>query len=160
MDSNHVYTIGDKDYSRALLVAIGKERYPKFYLIPRIIGIVFMVISFFMLSGLGITLLILKFAGVFNDSEFPIWVFYIPLGIFGSIGIAGLICFLCSFIKKSEQTYIEYATRYLNKINSLEPEQRLSTRDKETLARYQRLLDGGVISQEEFEKIRDELLNR
>lgn len=34
------YTIGDKQYSREQLIALGKDRYPKFNLIPRFVSFI------------------------------------------------------------------------------------------------------------------------
>ena len=162
------YTIGDKQYSKEQLVAFGKEHYPKFYWIARGIGIMLLLISLLVMGLIGLVMLILNQVGVF-DPDFPIWVFYIPLGFFGLVALAGLICFILSFIGRTEQKYINHALAYLTKVElkeeALAPntekakaERILSQRDKETLARYDRLLKGGVISQEEYEAKRQEIL--
>ena len=162
------YTVDNKEYSREQLIAFGKEHYPKFYWIARGLGIVFFLVGLLVMGMIGLVMLILNKAGVF-DPDFPIWVFYIPLGVFGLMALAGLICFILSFVGRTEQKYINHALAYLTKVElkeeALAPntekakaERILSQRDKETLARYDRLLKGGVISQEEYEVKRREIL--
>ncbi len=162
------YTVGDKEYSREQLIAFGKQHYPRFYWIARGIGIMLLLISLLVMGLIGLVMFILNKAGVF-DPDFPIWVFYIPLGFFGLVALAGLICFILSFVGRTEQKYINHALAYLTKVDlkeeALAPnaekakvEKILSERDKETLARYDRLLKGGVISQEEYEAKRREIL--
>ena len=162
------YSVGDKEYSREQLIAFGKQHYPRFYWIARGIGIMLLLISLLVMGLIGLVMLILNQVGVF-DPDFPIWVFYIPLGFFGLVALAGLICFILSFIGRTEQKYINHALAYLTKVElkeeALAPntekakaERILSQRDKETLARYDRLLKGGVISQEEYEEKRREIL--
>ncbi len=155
------YTIGDKQYSREQLIALGKDKYPKFNLIPRIVGILLFSVGLLVCGLLGIVLLILNVSGVFADPEFPIWVFFIPLGIFGTLVLAGIICFVCSFIRKPDEAYIQHAIKYLTKLEinnkSIDLNQTLSPRDQETLARNERLLKGGVITQEEFDRRKEEL---
>ena len=90
------YTVGNKEYSREQLIAFGKEHYPKFYWIARGLGIIFFLIGLLVMGMIGLVMLILNKAGVF-DPDFPIWVFYIPLGVFGLMALAGLICFILSF---------------------------------------------------------------
>lgn len=162
------YTVGDRVYSREQLIAFGKEHYPKFYWISRGVGIFLMFLGLIVMAILGFVLLILNFAGVFEDPEFPVWVFFIPLGVFGSIFLAGLICFILSFVGRTEEKYINHAFAYLtkydlkiNKDNNPNPqvlEKALSNDDKEKLARYERLLKGGVISQEEYEQKVNEIM--
>ena len=155
------YTIGDKQYSREQLIALGKDRYPKFNLIPRIVGILLFSIGLLVCGLLGIVLLILNVSGVFTDPEFPIWVFFIPLGIFGTLVLAGIICFICSFIRKPDEAYIQHAIKYLTKLEinnkNIDIDKVLNPRDQETLARNERLLKGGVITQEEFDKRKEAL---
>ena len=155
------YTIGDKQYSREQLIALGKDRYPKFNLIPRIVGILLFSIGLLVCGLLGIVLLILNVSGVFTDPEFPIWVFFIPLGIFGTLVLAGIICFICSFIRKPDEAYIQHAIKYLTKLEinnkNIDIDKTLNPRDQETLARNERLLKGGVITQEEFDKRKEAL---
>lgn len=159
--ANKTYTINGKEYSKEQLIVIGKQHYPKFNLIPRIIGIFLFSIGLLVCGLLGIVLLILNVAGVFTDPEFPIWVFFIPLGVFGTLVLAGIICFICSFIRKSDEAYIQHAIKYLTKLEinnkNIDIDKVLNPRDQEELARNERLLKGGVISQEEFDRRKEEL---
>ena len=159
------YTVGDKTYSREQLIAFGKEHYPKFYWIPRILGIIFMFSALFIMMLIGIVMLILHFTGVLSEPDFPIWAFFIPLGVFGLFFIAGLITFIVSFVGRTEEKYISHALEYITKVelkqgkgSIKETDIILSERDREALARYDRLLKGGVISQEEYEEKRKEIL--
>ena len=160
------YTVGDKEYSREQLIAFGKEHYPRFYWIARGIGIILFFVGLLVMAIIGIVMLILNSVGVFADSEFPTWVFFIPLGVFGGLALAGIICFVLSFVGRTEQKYINHALAYLTKyelkqdIKGDKPIENkiLSERDREALARYDRLLKGGVISQEEYEEKRREIL--
>ena len=161
----NTYIVSDKTYSREQLIAFGKEHYPKFYWIPRILGIIFMFSALFIMMLIGIAMLILYCTGVFNDPDFPIWAFYIPLGVFGLFFIAGLICFIASFLGRTEEKYINHALEYITKVelnegkgSIKETDIILSERDREALARYDRLFKGGVISQEEYEEKKKEIL--
>jgi energy-coupling factor transporter transmembrane protein EcfT len=149
------YTVGDKTYSREQLIAFGKDHYPKFYWIARGLGIVFFLIGLLVMGMIGLVMLILNKAGVF-DPDFPIWVFYIPLGLFGSIFLAGLICFIVSFAVNTDEKYINYALSYLT--NHHGTIDNLPKRDREALERYERLLNGGVITQEEYQEKVKEIL--
>lgn len=162
------YTVGNKEYSREQLIAFGKEHYPKFYWIARGIGIMLLLIGLLIMGMIGIVMLILNSFNVF-DPDFPIWVFYIPLGFFGLMALAGILCIVLSFVGRTEQKYINHALAYLTKVElkeeALSPntekakaERILSERDREALARYDRLLKGGVISQEEYDAKRREIL--
>ena len=95
--SQQTYTVGDKTYSREQLIAFGKEHYPKFYWISRGVGILLMFIGFLLMAIIGLVLLILNLSGVLSDPEFPTWIFFIPLGVFGTVALAGIICFVLSF---------------------------------------------------------------
>lgn len=165
--SQQTYTVGDKTYSREQLIAFGKEHYPKFYWISRGVGIFLMFLGLIVLAILGLVMIILNAAGVFAEPEFPVWVFFIPLGVFGSIFLAGLICFILSFIGRTEEKYINHALAYLtkhdlkiNEVNSnpQEVNKLLTTDEKEKLERYERLLKGGVISKEEYEQKVEEIM--
>lgn len=162
--ANKTYIISGREYSKEQLIVIGKDRYPKFRFIPRIVGIVLLFVGGLVCALFSIVPAVLNAAGVLDDPDFPAWVLIIPFAVFGGILLVGLILFICSFIKNSEQTYINYAIKYLTKLslnnqNSGDGiEQPLSKRDQETLERYERLLKGGVITEEEFEKRKKELL--
>ncbi len=154
------YIVGDKEYSREQLIAFGEENNPRLYWIPRMLGIILMFSGLLISSLIGIVMLILHITGVFDDPTFPIWVFFIPLGVFGSVFLAGMICFVASFAANTEERYIRYALAYLTKHNKTLSggDTLLSKRDSEALKRYERLLQGGVISQEEYDKKVNEII--
>ena len=160
------YKVNDKEYSREQLIAFGKEHYPKLYWIPRILGIIFLIIGLIACGMIGLVMLILKLTGVFDTPDFPIWVFYIPLGLFGGIGVGGIICIVVSCLGRNDQTYIDHALAYLTKTeinNNVPPEMKktdklLKQEDIERLQRNERLLKGGVITQEEYDRRRKEIL--
>ena len=157
------YIIGDKTYSKEQLIAFGKEHYPKFYWITRGIGIFLLFLAFLVCSIIGIVMLILNATGVFTE-DFPIWAFYIPLGVFGFIGVSGIICIIVSCFGRNHEKYLNHALAYLTKANLKQEHNKqkvdplLSKRDIETLNRYERLYKGGVISKEEYEEKRKEIL--
>ena len=150
------YMVGDKEYSGEQLIAFGKEHNPRLYWIPRLIGIILMFAGLLITILIGVVMLILYATGVFNDPDFPIWVFYIPLGLFGSLFLAGLICFIVSFAVNTDEKYINYALSYLT--NHHGTIDNLPKRDREALERYERLLNGGVITQEEYQEKVKEIL--
>ena len=154
------YTIGDKQYSKEQLVAFGKEHYPKFYWIARGVGILLLFVGLIVMGMIGIVLIILNAVGVFKDPDFPTWAFYIPLGVFGLIFLAGLICIILSFVGRSEQKYLNHALAYLTKCEARgqNVETLLSQKQLDELARNERLLKGGVITQEEFDRRKEELI--
>ena len=156
---NDRYTIYDKQYSKEQLIVLGKERYPKLYWIPRTIGIIFLFVGILMCGLLGITLLTLNLAGVFDDPQFPFWIFYIPFGVFGVWFLIGLICFIASFIGRTEKAYINHAIKYLNQVGP-NVDYVLCERDQRELDRSERLFKAGVITQEELEKRKNDIFNK
>ena len=160
------YLVNEKEYSREQLIAFGKELYPKLYWIPRIVGIILLFVGLLVLALLGGVMLILKLTGVFDTPDFPIWVFYVPIGLFGGIALGGIICIVVSCLGRNDQTYIDHAIAYLTNAevkNNIPPEMKktdvlLKQEDMERLQRNERLLKGGVISQEEYDRRRKEIL--
>ena len=160
------YTVNGKEYSREQLLAFGKEHYPRLYWIPRVLGFILCFATLLILGLLGLVYIILDKAGAITP-DFPTWVFLIPVGLFGFMFLAALVLIIVSCIGRSEQKYIDHALNYLTK-HELQGEaapelQKKSKRildqqDMERLARYERLLKGGVISQEEYDKKRAEIL--
>lgn len=157
------YTINDKEYSREQLIAFGKEHYPKLYWIPRVLGFIFSFVALLVILVLVLVYFILDKAGAI-DPEFPTWVFFIPGGMFGIFFLVGVILIVVSCIGRSDEKYIRHAISYITKaqINNQNPNiqtnKPLHQQDIETLERYGRLLKGGVISQEEYDKKKAELL--
>ena len=163
----NTYEVNGKLYSKEQLIALGKEKYPKLYWIPRIVGIILLLVSIFVCALLLIPIFVLSVTGVFDDPDFPKWVFAIPYGLFGGIGIGGVICIVASCLGRSKQTYIDHALAYLSKqeIRTINNEdgrvERVLTQDEiETLERNERLLKGRVITQEEYDRRKAEILNK
>jgi hypothetical protein len=156
------YVIKDKEYSRDALIEYGRNARPGVFWIPRMLGIIFMGAGLIIMALIGITMLILNATGVFSEPDFPVWVFFIPLGVFGLYTLVGLLLFIFSFVGHTEERYIKYAIRYLNKhhktLCNSDQERLLSPRDVRTLERYDRLLKGGAISQEEYDRKKKEIL--
>ena len=156
------YVIKDKEYSRDALIEYGRNARPGVFWIPRMLGIIFMGAGLFIMALIGITMFILNATGVFSEPDFPVWVFFIPLGVFGLYTLVGLLLFIFSFVGHTEERYIKYAIRYLNKhhktLCNSDQERLLSPRDVRTLERYDRLLKGGAISQEEYDRKKKEIL--
>ena len=159
------YTVNGKEYSREQLLAFGKQHYPRLYWIPRVIGFIIAFASLFILGMLGLVIIILDKAGAI-DAEFPTWVFIIPGVVFGMFFLTGVILIVVSCIGRSEQKYIDHAINYIAK-NGLpqatspdaqKAKRILDNQDMERLARYERLLKGGVITQEEYDRRRAEIL--
>lgn len=156
------YTVNDKQYNREQLIEFGKEIHPRLYWVARVLGLIFLLSGLFVMGLIGITMLILHLTGVFSEPDFPIWAFFIPLGVFGLYTLVGLLLFIFSFVGHTEERYIKYAIRYLNKhrktLCNSDQERLLSPRDVRTLERYDRLLKGGAISQEEYDRKKKEIL--
>ena len=161
------YTVNGKEYSREQLLAFGKQHYPRLYWIPRFLGFLFAFVALIVLGLLGLVYIILDKADVIN-ADFPTWVFFIPVGFFGIFFLAGLVLIIVSCIGRSEQKYIDHALNYLTKMDlkgstpeiQTKAERILDQRDLEQLARNERLLKGGVITQEEFDRRQAEILGK
>ena len=148
------YQIGNKKYTREELYMIGREHYPRLYYIPISIGIIFLCIGLFIELIVGVMTII--FASTM-EPDFPIWVFYIPLGVFGLFILVGIILIVVGACGRSKEKYIRYGYNYVLKATDNGQNQNVVRTNKqmvsdEQLARYQRLLKGGVITQEEYDK--------
>ena len=156
MEDSNSFTLGNKEYSNQELLLIGREYYPKTFWIKRGIGLGFMLI--------GILCIIpLPFLFYFDPSSFPggeVVVLYCKIGFSVSAAaclIPGIVLTAVSFIPEKDITYVEYAKRYLTKTYNREiknDEHRKIIQLKE----YKKLLDSGVISQEEFDNKKKEYL--
>ena len=162
MENEEKILIGDKEFSREELLAFGKCHYPKFYWIPRGIGIFFMAVGFITVS------LLLLFAIInhdfFNKSNKINWMLIIELIMFGIIGLGGLIPYLVSFNKQPDENYIKHAVDYYTRVelNNKARERRLAERKERQevaqLLKYKKLYDSGAISQEEYDNKKKEIL--
>ena len=162
MENENKILIGEKEYTKEELLAFGKCHYPKFYWIPRGIGIGFMATGF-----ITISFLILFF--IFNkkfleEHNIVGWYFWVEVIVFASIAIAGLVSYIVSFKKQPDENYIKHAVDYYTRVD-----ERIKLRDKKIadrkervetaqLLKYKKLRDAGAISEEEYENKKKEIL--
>ena len=154
--------IGEKEFTREELLAFGKCHYPKFYWIPRGIGIGFMATGFIAIS------IVLLFAFInndfFNKSDKINWMIWIQVGIYAIIALGGVISYIASFSKQPDENYIKHAVDYYTKqdLNIKAREKRLADRKEKQevaqLLKYKKLCDSGVITKEEYENKKKEIL--
>lgn len=161
------YTIGERQFTRDELLIFGRQHYPKFYWIKRGIGIGFMFIGL-----LSLLIVIATFCAYgFPTGEDAAAIYFgvfIPLGI---ISIVGVVLFSISFIRLPDDSYIKHAIDYYTKLdlNERRAARRVEVKTNrvnrvengqniDQLIKYKELLDQGVITQEEFEAKKRELL--
>ena len=166
------YVIAEKEYSREELLAFGKAHYPKFYWIYRGVGIGLM---FSGVAYAGMYLLIAILLKIYSDESIYLTmqsIMYFAMAIPASLlAIVGIVLFCVSFKKKPDESYIKHAIDYYTKadLNKKAREERLQKRQEklakkserkeiDQLIKYKELLDAGVITQEEFEAKKKELL--
>ena len=169
-------TIGDKEYTRQQLLDYGRAHYPRTYWIKRGIGIGLMASGFlvFLISLIGIAS-INALAKEYNTdlSGDPSMVkMYVYLCASLVDAIIGIVLFCMSFAKKSDEEYITHAERILTKqaamkigyeqISKANVQQAQAIEENnskiEELAKYKRLLDEGLITQEVYDAKKKELL--
>ena len=166
------YTIGEKEYSKEELLAFGKAHYPKFYWIYRGLGmgLLFSGIAYAAMYLL-IAILLKNFS---NESVYLTMksIMYFAMVIPASLtAIVGIILFCISFKKQPDENYIKHAIDYYTKaeLNKKAREEKLQKRqekiakkeeikDINQLKKYKELLDQGIITQEEFDAKKKELL--
>lgn len=166
-------TIGDREYTKSQLLEYGKTHYPKFYWIPRGIGLANMLgglLAFIIaLAGVAYINNLARDYGVTADtSKLQL---YVVAGIIDMI--IGAVVFGMSFIKKSDEDYIAHAINRLTKEaamrniqNSYNPapindEPKKDEEDDpklQELKKYKRLLDEGLITQEVYDSKKEEYL--
>ena len=157
MENEEKIIIGEKEYSRDELLAFGKCHYPKFYWIPRGIGIGLMFAGFFSISLL--LLIAIAKPEIFKESYF--WGMIIPFAV---LGIGGIISYIISFKKQPDENYIKHAIDYYTRLdrNTKAKEVRLEKRkekeDISQLLKYKQLLDAGAITEEEYNNKKKEIL--
>ena len=161
------YVIGEKEYTREELLAFGKQHYPKFYWIYRGICIGLMFIGVFMA-------LLYLVIGASMDSSFEgseVSAFYAITIPFFIMAVVGGIFFAVSFKKEPDEKYIKHAIDYYTKAdanakarearlqrNHAKAERTEENKDITQLLKYKELLDAGIITQEEFDAKKEELL--
>ena len=158
------YIIGEKEYTRQELLTFGKQHYPKFYWIPRGVGLG--LIASAISSGVIYAAIALT---VHNETlSLYFWGVVIACLI---VMLAGAICFAISFRKQPDEAYIQHAYAYYEKVyaNEKARQARLEARqakiarkqenkDVSQLIKYKELLDKGIITQEEYDQKKKELL--
>ena len=161
MENEEKIIIGEKEFTRDELLAFGKCHYPKFYWIPRGVGIGFMATGFVAVS------LLLLFAIIYNrwlENEVVNWTLWSEIIVFSLVGIAGLVSYIISFKKQPDENYIKHAVDYYTRVdlNNKAREKRLAERkekqDVNQLLKYKKLYDSGAISEEEYESKKKEIL--
>ena len=162
MENDEKVLIGDKEFTRDELLAFGKCHYPKFYWIPRGIGIAFMS------SGFSAISLLILFAIInhsfIKENNMINWALWIEVISAASVAIAGIICYIISFKKQPDENYIKHATDYYTRVdaNKKAREKRLAERKEKQevaqLLKYKKLYDEGAITQEEYENKKKEIL--
>ena len=164
-------TIGNKEYTREELLEFGKRHYPKFYWITRGAGIGLMFIGIltaliFVTTLFGVYGFMPPMDGEQSDSS---WFAYYAVTIPSAfIALVGIVLFGISFIKKPDEAYIKHAVDYYTKLdanrrarearNKVSEEKPANQKDVSQLLKYKELLDAGIITQEEFDIKKKELL--
>ena len=162
------YVIGEKEYTREELLAFGKQHYPKFYWIQRGIGLGIMILFGFMGTlylAMGLSFADNEYSG---GSDKALIAIGIVMFVFTFIGLS---VFLTSFAPQPDENYIKHAIDYYKKqyANEKAREEKLQrnqavenrkeeNRDISQLLKYKELLDAGIITQEEFDQKKKELL--
>ena len=164
MENEEKILIGEKEFTRDELLAFGRSHYPKFYWIPRGIGIGFMATGFITIS------ILILFAAINHEflskSNTINWYLWAEVIVAGVVGIGGLISYLISFKKQPDENYIKHAVDYYTKLdlNIKAREKRLAERKEKQevaqLLKYKKLYDSGVISEEEYENKKKEILGK
>ena len=162
------YTIGEKEYTREELLTFGKQHYPKFYWIYRGIGLGLMFIGVFcaiMYITIGAAT-----DSMIEDGNMPSAYYTVTIPFF-IMAVIGAVFFAVSFKKEPDEKYIKHAIDYYTKADAnakarearLQRNQANATRKEENkdisqLLKYKELLDAGIITQEEFDAKKKELL--
>ena len=164
------YAIGEKEYTREELLTFGKQHYPKFYWIYRGVGIGLMFIGV-----LTAAIYLAVAVGMNNVSEDGAVssVFYAVTVPFFIMALIGAILFAVSFKKEPDEKYIKHAIDYYTKAdanakarearlqrNQAKVERNEENKDISQLLKYKELLDAGIITQEEFDAKKKELLSK
>ena len=150
---NKQFVVDDKAYSEDELYQIGKLHFPKRYWIKRGTGLALWYVAL----NYGIsTPFSIYYALKWGGAAAIIGVILILLP-FVALLVAGTIVFALSFKPEAREVYVEYAKKYLTNID-LRTKARASRAERNRQAynlkmrvRYKKLLDKGVISQEEYE---------
>ena len=155
MEENNNFVLGNKEYTNQELLLIGREYYPKKFWIKRGIGLGLILIGILCM----IPLPFFYMAKNPDQTTETMLAYFNHALSFGSVAclIPGIVLTIISFIPEKDITYIEYAKRYLVKAYNRENKNNES-RKIDQLKKYKKLLDAGVISQEEFDNKKKEYL--
>ena len=111
--------------------------------------------------GLIFMCLAISFSIAFKGDDSISWIYYFTAIPF----LAAAACLLIvSFVRKPDDVYIKHAVDYYTKLESrrVQRESKVSQKqekqDVSLLLKYKELLDAGIITQEEFEEKKKELL--
>ena len=155
MEENNNFVLGNKEYTNQELLLIGREYYPKKYWIKRGIGLVLLLLA--LLCAIPLPFLFTMKAPDYPGGEYVLIYYKVAL-IISVVAclIPGIVLTILSFVPEKDMTYINYAKRYLTKAFDREVKKEFKKMDQ--LKRYKKLLDSGVISQEEFDNKKKEYL--
>ena len=147
-----IYTINGVEYTRSNLLAIGKEHYPQFYWIRRGVGIGLIM--------LAVVVLIIALSVYLPQLGATHTVFIVSCAFCALTAVVGLVLIIWSFKPYPDDEYIAYAEAYLRKQNKRAEKTNKAKESEniELLIKYKKLLDEGIITQEEFENKKKELL--
>lgn len=162
------YIIDEKEYTRQELLEFGKQHYPKFYWIPRGVGLGLMFIG--VISAIIHSFIAIGLKQEFEEYHFDTYYYGVVIA-FAIVALVGIIVFAISFRKQPDEAYIQHAYAYYEKVaaNEKARQARLEARqarlakkqenkDVSQLIKYKELLDKGIITQEEFDQKKKELL--
>lgn len=142
----------EKEYTREELIEYGRAHYPKLYWIKRGIGLVLLVAS--IVTIIGAYQSHYPIDNKFEENQFVgcwIMAFWMFAGACVLIGL--------SFKKPSDAACIIHAKKCLGITErELAQNQIRESKDVDLLIKYKELLDKGVITQEEFDAKKKELL--
>ena len=176
--------IGDKEYTKNQLLEYGKRTYPKFYWIPRGIGLGFTILgTLALLINLVLMAELQSSIDEYNESiksyqyitvepeSMPAQMYFYVV-IYSIMIFVGIILLVVSAFKKPDQAYIDHAYRRLTQIEnnramreayeekSKEPVKEEEIDPKlEELKKYKKLLDEGLITQEVYDAKQEEYVN-
>lgn len=155
MEENNNFVLGNKEYTNQELLLIGREYYPKKFWIKRGIGLGLLLLA--LLCAIPLPFLFTMKVPDYPGADITILYYKIALIIStAACLIPGIVLTILSFIPEKDATYIAYAKRYLTKAFDRETKKEFKKMDQ--LKRYKKLLDAGVISQEEFDNKKKEYL--
>lgn len=152
MENEEKIIIGEKEYTREELLLFGMQHYPKFYWIYRGVGLGLLATAL-MLAVIAIPLIIVNYP--------YFWIYFILAAPFL---ITAIVLIAISFKKQPDENYIKHAVDYYtrvdarNKARQVKVTQRKEKEDVSQLLKYKKLLDAGVITEEEYENKKKELL--